>query len=365
MGHVRNYTIGDILARYKKLNGFNVLHPMGWDSFGMPAENAAKENKLDPKTWTEKNISVMKAQLKQLGFSIDWDREISTCTPEYYKHQQLFFLELFDKGLVYRKENYVNWDPVDQTVLANEQVIDGKGWRSGAIVERKKLNQWFFNISKFSEELLEDLKFLDQWPNKVKVMQTNWIGKSFGCEVNFKVIDSDNVSEIACFTTRPDTLFGSSFLALSIDHPISKYYENDDKFIKFKKECSKTGTTEESIAQAEKIGFKTDLIAVNPLDKDIKIPIYFANFVLMDYGLGAVFGCPAHDQRDLDFAKKYNLDVLPVVKPNDYKKKFEIKDEAYTGPGVIINSKFLNDLKVPDESIIKTIEILEKKKIRN
>ncbi len=363
MGHVRNYTIGDVLARYKKLNGFNVLHPMGWDSFGMPAENAAKQNKLDPKIWTEKNISTMKTQLQQLGFSIDWDREISTCSADYYKHQQTFFLELLDKGLVYRKENYVNWDPVDQTVLANEQVIDGKGWRSGALVERKKLNQWFFNISKFSEDLLNNLENLRDWPNKVKIMQKNWIGKSFGCEVKFKISNSIEISEIECFTTRPDTLFGSSFLALSIDHPIAKYYEKNKKFISFKTECSKSGTTEESIAQAEKIGFKTDLIAINPLDESIKIPVYFANFVLMDYGLGAVFGCPAHDQRDLDFAKKYNLDVIPVVKPENHKGKFNIDYEAYTGPGIIINSKFLNNLKVPDESIIKTIDVLEEKKL--
>jgi len=290
MGHVRNYTIGDILARYKSLKGYNVLHPMGWDSFGMPAENAARQNNLDPQTWTEKNIDTMKSQLKKLGLSIDWDREISTCSPEYYKHQQEFFLELFDKGLVYRKESYVNWDPVDQTVLANEQVIDGKGWRSGAVVERRKLNQWFFNITKFSNDLLENLDKLDKWPNKVKVMQRNWIGKSFGCEVNFKVKGSLNVEEIKCYTTRPDTLFGMSFIALSIDHPISKFYQNDEKFIKFKENCSQSGTTEESLANAEKIGFKTDLIAINPLDPKNKVPVYFANFVLMDYGLGAVFG---------------------------------------------------------------------------
>ena len=363
MGHVRNYTIGDVLARYKALQGYNVLHPMGWDSFGMPAENAARQNNLDPKSWTETNISVMKKQLKKLGLSIDWDREISTCTPEYYKHQQEFFLELFDKGLVYRKEEYVNWDPVDQTVLANEQVIDGKGWRSGAIVERKKLNQWFFNIRKFSEELIKNLDDLNEWPNKVKIMQKNWIGKSFGCEVNFKIDNSENVSEIKCFTTRPDTLFGSSFLALSVDHPISSYYKSDPKFIEFKKQCSTTGTTEESIANAEKIGYKTDLIAVNPLDKNIKIPVYFANFVLMDYGLGAVFGCPAHDQRDLDFAKKYNLKVKSVVTPEKDNLNFEVKNEAYTGAGYIFNSSFLDGLKCPEESIISTIEYLEEKKL--
>ena len=360
MGHVRNYTIGDVLARFKYLQGYNVLHPMGWDSFGMPAENAARQNNLDPKNWTEKNISNMKSQLKRLGLSIDWDREISTCSSEYYKHQQKFFLELYDKGLVYRKEQYVNWDPIDQTVLANEQVIDGKGWRSGAKIERKKLNQWFFNITKFSNELIENLKGLDEWPNKVKIMQKNWIGKSFGSEVKFKIESNKSIDEIKCYTTRPDTLFGMSFLALSIDHPISKFYQGEEEFKKFKKECSKTGTTEESIANAEKIGFKTDLIAVNPLNNKIKVPVFFANFVLMDYGLGAVFGCPAHDQRDLDFALKYNLKVTPVVTPDLKNKNFKVKDKAFTGAGYIFNSSFLNDLKVPEESIVKTIEYLEK-----
>ena len=363
MGHVRNYTIGDVLARFKIMQGYNVLHPMGWDSFGMPAENAAKQNNLDPKIWTEKNIKTMKIQLKQLGLSIDWDKEISTCSPEYYKHQQAFFLELYDKGLVYRKENYVNWDPVDQTVLANEQVIDGKGWRSGAAVERKKLNQWFFNISKFSDELLEGLKNLDDWPNKVKTMQKNWIGKSFGCEVNFKIESTLPVEFIKCFTTRPDTLFGFSFLAVSIDHPIAKFYEKDNRFLKFKEDCSKTGTTEESIAQAEKLGFRTELMAINPLDPSIKVPVYFANFVLMDYGFGAVFGCPAHDQRDFEFAKKYNLKIISVIEPDNKINKLDLNNKAYTGPGRIVNSKFLNDLKAPDQSIHETIKILEEKDI--
>jgi len=363
MGHVRNYTIGDVLARYKLLEGYNVLHPMGWDSFGMPAENAARQNNLNPKDWTESNISNMKEQLKRLGLSIDWNREISTCSSEYYKHQQEFFLELYDKDLVYRKEQYVNWDPVDQTVLANEQVIDGKGWRSGAVVERRKLNQWFFNITKFSSELLDGLEDLEKWPNKVKIMQKNWIGKSFGCEIKFKIENSEKINSISCFTTRPDTLFGMSFLAVSIDHPLSKLYEKDKKFIEFRKQCSTTGTTEESIANAEKIGFKTDLVAINPLDKNIKVPVYFANFVLMDYGLGAVFGCPAHDQRDLDFALKYKLKVTPVVCPELNNNNFQIKNKAYTGPGYIFNSRFLNGLKCPDESIIKTIEYLEKEKL--
>ena len=363
MGHVRNYTIGDVLARFKKLQNFNVLHPMGWDSFGMPAENAARENNLDPKEWTEKNISVMKTQLKRLGLSIDWDREISTCSPSYYKHQQLFFLELYDKGLVYRKENYVNWDPVDQTVLANEQVIDGKGWRSGVQVERKKLNQWFFNISKFSEQLLNGLESLTEWPSKVKIMQRNWIGKSFGCEINFKIIGDLPIKNIKCFTTRPDTLFGFSFLALSVDHPLSKYFEKDLEFQKFRKKCSKTGTTEESIAQAEKIGFKTSLQAFNPMDPKIKVPVYFANFVLMDYGFGAVFGCPAHDQRDFEFAKKYNLNIKTVVKPKGKSNNFEVKDEAFVEEGQMINSSFLNGLQTPGAAIEKSIDYLTKKKL--
>ena len=360
MGHVRNYTIGDVLARFKALQGYNVLHPMGWDSFGMPAENAARQNNLDPKTWTESNILSMKSQLKKLGLSIDWDREISTCTPEYYKHQQKFFLELYEKGLVYRKEQYVNWDPVDQTVLANEQVVDGKGWRSGAPVERKKLNQWFFSITKFSEELLENLTSLKEWPNKVKIMQKNWIGKSFGCEINFKIENSKEIKEIKCFTTRPDTLFGISFLALSVDHPIAKFYKDDKKFLDFKKKCSTTGTTEEAIANAEKLGFKTNIVAINPLNTNIKVPVYFANFVLMDYGFGAVFGCPAHDQRDLDFALKYDLKVNTVVKPDKKNDDFKVTNKAYTGSGYIFNSSFLNDLKCPEESIVKTINHLEK-----
>ena len=363
MGHVRNYTIGDVLARYKTLKGFNVLHPMGWDSFGMPAENAARENNLDPKEWTNKNIETMKNQLKKLGLSLDWDREISTCNKDYYKHQQIFFLELLEKGLVYRKENYVNWDPVDETVLANEQVIDGKGWRSGAVVERKKLSQWFFNISKFSQSLLDGLENLDAWPNKVKTMQKNWIGKSFGCEIDFVIEGDLPVKNIKCFTTRPDTLFGFSFLALSIDHEISNFYIKNKEFQKFKEECSKTGTTEEAIAVGDKIGFKTNLFAKNPLNPDQKVPVYFANFVLMDYGFGAVFGCPAHDQRDFDFAKKYKLEINTVVKPYEEKDNFEVSKEAYAGPGIIINSKFLNGLDAPKNSITETIKILEEKKL--
>ena len=361
MGHVRNYTIGDVLSRFKSLNGFNVLHPMGWDSFGMPAENAAKQNNLNPKDWTEDNIKNMKSQLQSLGLSIDWEKEISTCSPNYYKHQQKLFLDLYDKGLVYRKESYVNWDPVEKTVLANEQVIDGKGWRSGATVERKKLNQWFFKISKFSEDLLVGLESLSQWPEKVKTMQKNWIGKSHGCEINFKIEGSNDLKSIKCYTTRPDTLFGLSFLAVSVDHPISKFYSEDENFKKFKVECSKSGTTEESIAQANKIGFKTKFLAINPFDETIKVPVYFANFVLMDYGFGAVFGCPAHDQRDFDFAIKYNLEIKTVVKPPDENDDYKVTNSAFTNDGIIINSKFLNGLSAPKESVDKTIEILEKK----
>ncbi len=363
MGHVRNYTIGDVLARFKAMQGFNVLHPMGWDSFGMPAENAARSNNLNPKDWTEQNISIMKNQLKKLGLSIDWSREISTCSPDYYKHQQKFFLELYEKGLVYRKENYVNWDPVDQTVLANEQVIDGKGWRSGAVVERKKLNQWFFNITKFSEDLLNGLENLQKWPNKVKVMQKNWIGKSFGCEIDFSTENCEDFKKIKIFTTRPDTLFGCSFLALSVDHPLSKLFKDNTNFQKFKDECTKTGTTEEALAQAEKLGFNTNLFAINPFDETKKVPIFFANFVLMDYGFGAIFGSAGHDQRDLDFARKYNLDVIPVVKPSDQTEDLMIENEAYTGPGVMYNSKFLDGLKAPEESVLEAIKILEKKKL--
>ena len=363
MGHVRNYTIGDVLSRYKLLKGFNVLHPMGWDAFGMPAENAARDNKLDPKDWTNSNIRTMKSQLKRLGLSINWDREISTCSEDYYKHQQKFFLELLQKKLVYRKENYVNWDPVDETVLANEQVIDGKGWRSGAIVERKKLSQWFFNISKFSQELLDGLDELDTWPNKVKTMQKNWIGKSFGCEIEFKIEGDLPVDKIKCFTTRPDTLFGFSFLAISADHEISKYFLNNKKFLEFKEECSKTGTTEEAIAVGDKVGFRTNLLAINPLKPDEKVPVFFANFVLMDYGFGAVFGCPAHDQRDFDFAKKYNLDIKTVVKPLTEDDNFKVIDKAYPGPGKLINSDFLNGLEAPNISVSETIKILEKRKL--
>ena len=358
MGHVRNYAIGDVLARYKMMNGFNVLHPMGWDSFGLPAENAARENNLNPNDWTKKNIATMKHQLQLLGLSIDWDREISTCDEDYYKHQQELFIDFFNKGLVIRKETYVNWDPVEKTVLANEQVIDGKGWRSNALVERKKLFQWFFNISKFSEDLLKDLGTLKEWPEKVKLMQKNWIGKSVGCEINFKIHNSDKMINI--FTTRPDTIFGATFLAISADHPFCDKFKNSKDFIEFKKKCSQVGTTEEAIANAEKIGFKTDLTVKHPFINGKVLPVYVANFILMDYGTGAIFGCPAHDQRDLDFAKKYKLDIIPVVKSETNKGTND--NIAYTGEGIIINSDFLNGLSV-DKAKEKIMEIIENKKI--
>ena len=355
MGHVRNYTIGDVVARYKFLNGYDVLHPMGWDAFGLPAENASKSNNLHPKIWTNKNIKTMKNQLKLLGLSIDWDLEISTCDKSYYKHQQELFIDFYNKGYVSRKETYVNWDPVEKTVLANEQVINGKGWRSNATVERKKLSQWFFNITKFSNELLDDLTDLNGWPEKVKLMQTNWIGKSYGCEINFEI--DQNIGKIKVFTTRPDTIFGATFIALSVDHPLSKNFNKNDEFKKFKIECNKSGTTEEALANADKLGFNTNLFVKHPFITDKKIPVYFANFVLMDYGTGAIFGCPAHDQRDFDFAEKYDLEIIKVVsdKNSDDSNKL---NEAYTGDGLIINSNFLNNLKVEEakKKIISEIE---------
>ena len=361
MGHVRNYTIGDVIARFKYLNGHNVLHPMGWDAFGLPAENAAKENKLHPEDWTKKNISEMRRQLKMLGLSIDWDLEISTCDESYYKHQQELFIDLYEKGLVKRKESYVNWDPIEQSVLANEQVIDGKGWRSGAIVEKKKLSQWVFKITEFTDELLNDLYSLENWPEKVKLMQKNCIGKSTGCEINFQILDQKEVIKI--FTTRPDTIFGASFIAVSIDHPICKKLEEENDYLIFKKECLKTGTTEESLAGVEKKGYNTGLFVQHPFIENKKIPVFAANFVLMDYGTGAVFGCPAHDQRDLDFAKKYNLEITEVVAENTkLRKKFSELNEAYTSDGVMINSDFLNGLNIASAQK-KIIESIEEKQI--
>tara|TARA_B100000886_G_scaffold205858_1_gene142229 strand:- start:3246 stop:5762 length:2517 start_codon:yes stop_codon:yes gene_type:complete len=353
MGHVRNYTIGDVIARYKFMKGFNVLHPMGWDSFGLPAENASKSNNLHPKVWTNKNIETMKSQLKMLGLSIDWDLEISTCDKDYYKYQQEIFIDFYNQGLVSRKETYVNWDPVEKTVLANEQVINGRGWRSNAIVERKKLSQWFFNITKFSDELLKDLDSLDGWPEKVKLMQKNWIGKSFGCEINFNI--KNKGQKIKVFTTRPDTIFGASFIALSADHPLSESFKNSKEFKEFKKKCNKSGTTEEALANADKIGYKTNLEVEHPFIKNKTIPVYFANFVLMDYGTGAIFGCPGHDQRDFDFAKKYKLEIIKVVSDG---KESELT-EAFTETGSMINSDFINDFNV-EEAKNKIIEEIEK-----
>ncbi len=359
MGHVRNYTLGDVIAHYKRLNGYNVLHPMGWDSFGMPAENAAIQNNLHPKDWTLKNIEVMKAQLKLLGFSIDWDRELSTCDPGYYTHQQKFFLDLYEKGLVYKKESLVNWDPVDNTVLANEQVIDGKGWRSGAPVIQKKLSQWFFKITSFADDLDQSLNSLSEWPEKVKLMQKNWIGKSEGCEIIFKIKNKNDIKNINIFTTRPDTIFGASFLALAVDHSLSENYLKDKEYQKFKEACYQNANTEETLAKTDKIGFKTDYVAEHPFIKGKTIPIFFSNFVLMGYGTGAIFGCPAHDQRDLEFANKYDLEVIPVIlPPNENEKTFKIKKEAYVGEGKIYNSEFLNNLSVEEgkKTIIKKIE---------
>ena len=358
MGHVRNYTIGDVIARYKYLTGFNVLHPMGWDSFGLPAENASKQNNLHPKQWTQNNISNMKKQLKLMGLSIDWNLEISTCDKEYYKHQQEIFIDFYNQGLVSRKETYVNWDPVEKTVLANEQVINGRGWRSNAVVQRKKLSQWFFNITKFADELLLDLNVLKGWPEKVKLMQKNWIGKSYGCEINFELKNRKDTLKV--FTTRPDTIFGASFIALSVDHPLNKNLKNNKSFIKFKEDCNKTGTTEEALANADKLGFKTDMLVKHPFINKF-LPVYFANFVLMDYGTGAVFGCPGHDQRDFDFAKKYNLEITKVVDDGSTKKNVET---PYTGSGKIINSNFLNGLDVLSAKE-KVIKIIEEKKLGN
>jgi len=360
MGHVRNYTLGDVIANFKRLNNFDVLHPMGWDAFGLPAENAAIQNNLHPKDWTLKNISTMKSQLQRLGLSIDWDKELSTCNEDYYKHQQSLFLFFLKKGLIYKKESYVNWDPVDNTVLANEQVIDGKGWRSGAVIERKKLNQWFLNITKYSDQLLDSLNNLEGWPEKVKLMQKNWVGKSEGCEINF-ISDLKNI-KIKIFTTRPDTIFGASFLAIAPDHPFTKNLEDDKNFKNFKDLALKNPGTESFLSKNEKLGFKTKFSVFHPfLNK--KLPIYVANFILMDYGTGAIFGCPAHDQRDLEFAKKYNLEIIPVVTP-DKSKTINIKDEAYAEDSYIINSDFIDNLKTEEAKKI-IIKKLEEKNVGN
>ena len=357
MGHVRNYTLGDVIANFKRLNNYNVLHPMGWDAFGLPAENAAIQNNLHPKEWTLKNITTMKSQLKRLGLSIDWDKEISTCDENYYKHQQILFLSFFKKGLAYKKESYVNWDPVDNTVLANEQVIDGKGWRSGAIVEKKKLSQWFLNITKYSNQLLSSLETLKGWPEKVKLMQKNWIGKSEGCEIDFDTDCKD--LKIKIFTTRPDTIFGASFIAISPDHPFTENFKNEKNFKDFKNLALKNLGTESSLSTNEKLGFQTSFSAFHPFTNK-KLPIYVANFILMDYGSGAIYGCPAHDQRDLEFAIKYKLEIIPVVSP-DKSKIINIKNEAYIEDGYAINSDFLNNLTTKEAKKIIIQKIKEKK----
>jgi leucyl-tRNA synthetase len=346
MGHVRNYTMGDVIARFRRMQGHEVLHPMGWDAFGMPAENAAMERKVHPGEWTWSNIRAMREQLKRIGFALDWTREFATCEPAYYGHEQALFLDLFDAGLVYRKESEVNWDPVDMTVLANEQVIDGRGWRSGALVERRKLSQWFLRITDFADELLEGLESLDRWPDKVRLMQENWIGKSRGLQFRFRLAEPiGGIDSIEVFTTRPDTIFGSSFLAVAPDHPIAlAVAATDSRAADFVAECKAGGTSAAEIETAEKRGYDTGLTVVHPLDPDWRLPVYVANFVLMDYGTGALFGVPGHDQRDYEFAKQYHLPVLRVVAARAADADKPIGDEAETAPGVAVNSHFLNGL---------------------
>ena len=360
MGHVRNYTMGDVVARYKSAVGFNVLHPMGWDAFGMPAENAAMEKNVHPGDWTYQNIADMRTQLKPMGLSIDWSREFATCDPEYYGQQQSMFIDMMSKGLVYRKNAVVNWDPVDMTVLANEQVENGKGWRSGALVERKELTQWFFKISEYSEELLSALDSLESWPEKVRTMQKNWIGKSQGLQFNFKTSNAPvGFENLEVYTTRPDTLFGASFAAISCDHPLAKELEkNNSDISNFNLVCRQIGTTQEALETAEKKGYNTGITVTHPFNDAWEMPVYIANFILMGYGTGAIFGCPAHDQRDLDFARKYDLIVTPVVCPTDQNPDtFSIKEEAYTGVGNLINSRFLDGLTIEEgkSEVIKRI----------
>ena len=348
MGHVRNYTMGDVMARYKRARGFNVLHPMGWDAFGMPAENAAMQNKTHPAKWTYANIDTMRAQLKSMGLSLDWSREIATCDPSYYRHQQRMFLDFLAAGLVSRKQSKVNWDPVDHTVLANEQVIDGRGWRSGALVEQRELTQWFFKITDFAQDLSDALDTLDRWPEKVRTMQRNWIGRSEGMLVRWALAPNEAGSEIEVYTTRPDTLFGAKFLALAPDHPLAaKVAEGNPELAEFIQECRRIGTSVAALETAEKKGFDTGLRAVHPFDPNWTIPVYVANFILMDYGTGAIFGCPAHDQRDLDFVNAYGLGNIPVVCPPDVDPaSFVISDTAYDGDGRLINSRFLDGMTI-------------------
>jgi len=347
MGHVRNYTMGDVVARFKSARGFNVLHPMGWDAFGMPAENAAMENNTHPGAWTYQNIADMKAQLQPLGFSLDWTREFATCDPEYYGKQQAMFIDMLDAGLIYRKNAVVNWDPVDMTVLANEQVIDGKGWRSNAPVERKELTQWFFKISDYSDELLEALDGLENWPEKVRLMQKNWIGKSQGLQFSFETTGApEGFEALEVYTTRPDTLFGASFAAISADHPLAKALEGNPEIATFNADCRRMGTSAEEMEKAPKLGYDTGITVTHPFDPDWQLPVYIANFILMDYGTGAIFGCPAHDQSDLDFARKYGLGVKAVVSADG--QDFEIGNEAFTEPGTLVNSEFLNGKTIDD-----------------
>jgi leucyl-tRNA synthetase len=346
MGHVRNYTMGDVIARYRRMQGHEVLHPMGWDAFGMPAENAAMERKVHPGEWTWANIRAMRGQLKRLGFALDWGREFATCEPAYYGHEQALFLDLFEAGLVYRKESEVNWDPVDMTVLANEQVIDGRGWRSGAPVERRKLAQWFLKITDFAEDLLEGLKTLDQWPDKVRLMQENWIGKSKGLRFRFRLAEEiRGIADVEVFTTRPDTIFGASFVAVAADHPLAQALAaRDPKAAEFIAECRAGGTSAAEIETAEKKGYATGLEVVHPLDPEWRLPVYVANFVLMDYGTGALFGVPGHDQRDFEFAKQYHLAIRRVVASGPDQANEPIGDEAESAPGIAVNSGFLDGL---------------------
>ncbi len=350
MGHVRNYAMGDVLARYRRMKGYDVLHPMGWDAFGMPAENAAMEKKVHPGEWTWSNIATMRGQLKRLGFALDWSRELATCDPDYYGHEQALFLDLYEAGLVYRKSSEVNWDPVDMTVLANEQVIDGRGWRSGALVERRKLDQWFLKITDFAEELLEGLGALDQWPDKVRLMQENWIGRSRGMRFSFALASPVAEQEkVEVFTTRPDTIFGASFVALSPDHPIAQSLAKEDEAIAaFIAECKKGGTTAAELETAEKKGFDTGLKARHPLDQGWELPVYIANFVLMDYGAGAVFGVPGHDQRDFEFAAKYGLPIRRVVATSPKEADKPVEGEAEAGDGILVNSRFLDGMDVEE-----------------
>ncbi len=350
MGHVRNYTMGDVLARFRRMKGMEVLHPMGWDAFGMPAENAAMEKGVHPGSWTRANIATMKAQLKRLGFALDWTRELATCEPDYYGHEQALFLDLFAAGLVYRKESAVNWDPVDMTVLANEQVIDGRGWRSGALVERRKLSQWFLKITDFADELVDGLGALEHWPDKVKLMQENWIGRSQGLQFKFALAgNATGIDSVEVFTTRPDTMFGSSFVAVAADHPIARAVaETNSDAAAFIELCKRGGTTAAELDTQEKLGFDTGIRATHPLDKTWELPVYIANFVLMEYGTGAVFGVPAHDQRDLDFARKYDLPVKRVVSEGDDEAPVFVGDTAWTGAGTIVNSHFLDGMDIED-----------------